>query len=56
MTDGGAFLLSQLHPEPDLTTLMYIDDDDIISIHSGQAEASEFYSDANAFFAAKEDL
>ena len=35
---------------------MPIDDDDVVSINSGQAEASEFYSNVNAFFAAKEDL
>ena len=56
MTDNGTFLLSWLHPEPDLASLMPIDDNDVISINSGQAEASEFYSDANAFFATEEDL
>jgi len=35
---------------------MPIDDDDVVSIHSGQAKASEFYSDANAFFATKEEM
>ena len=35
---------------------MSIDDDDIISIHSGQAEAGEFYPNADTFFTAKEDL
>ena len=35
---------------------MPIDDNDVVSINSGQAKAGEFYSDANAFFAAEEDL
>jgi len=56
MTDDGASLLSRLHPEPDPASLMPIDDDDVVSINSGQAEAGEFYSDANAFFATKENL
>jgi len=56
MTNNGASLLSQLHPEPDLASLMPIDDDNVISINSGQAEAGEFYSDANAFFTTEEDL
>jgi len=56
MTDDGASLLSQLHAEPDPASLMPIDDDNVVSIHSGQAEAGEFYSDANAFFATEEDL
>ena len=56
MTDDGASLLSRLHPEPDPASLMPIDDDDVVSINSGQAEAGEFYSDANAFFTAEEDL
>ena len=56
MTDDGTSLLSQLHPEPDLESLMPIDNDDVVSINLGQAEASEFYSDANAFFATEKDL
>jgi len=56
MTDDGASLLSRLHAEPDLASLMPIDDDNVVSINSGQAEAGEFYSDANAFFATEEDL
>ena len=35
---------------------MSIDNDNDISINSGQAEAGEFYSDTNTFFATKEDL
>jgi len=35
---------------------MPIDDNDVVSINLGQAEAGEFYSNANAFFATKEDL
>ena len=35
---------------------MPIDNDDVVSVNSGQAEAGEFYSDANAFFAVEEDL
>ena len=56
MTDDGAFLLSRLHPEPNPASLMPIDNDDVVSINLGQAEAGEFYSDANAFFTAEEDL
>jgi len=56
MTDNGTSLLSRLHPEPVLASLMSIDNDNDISINSGQAEAGEFYSDTNTFFATKEDL
>jgi len=56
MTDDGASLLSRLHPEPNPASLMPIDDDNVVSIHLEQAEAGEFYSDANAFFATEEDL
>ena len=56
MINDGALLLSQLHPEPDPASLMPIDDDNVIFIHLEQAEAGEFYSDANAFFATEEDL
>jgi len=35
---------------------MPIDDDNNVSINSGQAEAGEFYSNANDFFTAEEDL
>jgi len=56
MTNNGASLLSWLHPQPDPASLMPIDDNDVVSIHLGQAEAGEFYSDANAFFTAEEDL
>jgi len=55
MTDDSVSL-TQLHPEPDPASLMPIDDDDVISINLGQAEAGEFYSNTNAFFAAEEDL
>jgi len=56
MTDDGASLLSWLHPEPTLASLMPIDNDNDISIHSEQAEAGEFYPDANTFFTAEKDL
>jgi len=56
MTNDGASLLSQLHPEPDPASLMPIDNNDIVSINSGQAEAGEFYSNANTFFTTKGDL
>jgi len=55
MTDDGASLLSRLHPEPDLASLMPIDNVDVISIHSGQAKAGEFYSNTNTFFTEEED-
>jgi len=53
MTDDGTSLLSWLHPEPDPASLIPIDDDDDVSIHSGQAKAGEFYSNANAFLPLK---
>ena len=56
MIDNSASLLSWLHPEPILASLMSINNNDIVSIHSGQAEAGEFYSNANAFFAVEENL
>ena len=55
MTDNGTFLPSPLHPESDLASLMPIDNDNVVSITLGQAEAGEFYSDANAFFAEEKD-
>ena len=56
MTNDGTSLLSRLHPEPDPASLMPIYDNDVVSINSGQAEAGEFYSNANTFFTTKEDL
>jgi len=56
MTDDGTSLLSQLHPESDLASLMSINDVVVVSINSGQAEAGEFYSNANTFFTTKEAL
>ena len=56
MTNDGASLLSWLYPEPTSASLMPIDDNDVISIHSGQARAGEFYPNADTFYAAKEDL
>jgi len=54
ITDDGIFLLFQLHPEPDQAFLMPINDDDVVSIRSGQAEAGEYYPNANDFFAEEE--
>jgi len=50
MTNDGTSILSWLHPEPSPASLMPIDNNDVISIHSGQAKASEFYADAKAFY------
>ena len=52
----GHSLLSWLHLEPDLASLMPIDDNEVIFIHLGQAEAGEFYSNANTFFTEEEDI
>jgi len=56
MINNSTSHLSQLHPEPTQASLMPIDDNNVVSIHSGQAKASKFYSDANTFFTAEEDL
>jgi len=50
MINDDTTLLFQLHPEPLPASLMPIDDEDIVSIHSGQAEAGEFYTNAEAFY------
>ena len=50
MTDDGTSLLSQLHPKPSPASEMPIGNEDIIFIHSGQAEAGKFYTNANTFF------
>ena len=50
ITNDGTSLLTQLHPEPSLASLMPINDNNVIFIHFGQAEAGEFYANANAFY------
>jgi len=56
MTDDGTSLLFRLHPDPTLASLMPIDNDNVISIHSGQAEAGKFYPNTKTFYATEEDL